>query len=589
MSRAQLAEIDPVPPGRYQPAEGTPVRRLISERKLQAGIWVVVLGSVLAPVLPLLFASVQSKPIYASGRVFTFYAYRQLVSDPLFWGAVRNTAEYSVLTTVSSVVLGASFAVLCSRTDVAGRRVYSRLLIVPILLPPLGLILGWNALYGDGGYAHGFIRGTLHIPLDLTTVAGMAVIGTALAVPVTFLICQAALSGADSSLEDAARSVGAAPLRVILSVTVPLLRPALMNSALLVFTLSIESLGLPLLLGGAQGHDFVASYLYKTWSNAITPDPPMVSAGATALLLCACTLLVLRRRLLGDESRFVSIGGRAGSGSTLALGAVRRWIFGVMIALYIAATTFAPIVALALSSFVSYLTPLIAPWHLFTLSHWRTIQHGTFAVSIQNTIEIALVGSVVTTVAVALATVVAHRSTFRLRRSLPFLLLFPKAIPGIIIGIGFFWTFLLVNPPGNLLRNSVWGIMVALSIRAVTIAYFVTASAAATISESLDHAARSAGASWWTTMTRVAFPILKPALLVSFILVFISILNDFDPALFLVTPGNQIIGVTMLDASRQGSVGPVAALAMVQVLLTVVAIVLAGRVFAVKMGGRRNA
>jgi iron(III) transport system permease protein len=572
------------------PAERRRVRRLVPETGLQAAIWVLVGVAILAPVVPLLYASVQSKPLYAPGRVFTLAAYQQLFADPAFWTAALNTLEFAAMTTVCSVVLGGGFAVLCNRTDVLGGRAYSRLFIAPILLPPLGLILGWNALYGPGGYAHDFINRTLHIPFDLSTVPGMAVLGTAVAVPVVFLVCQAALSGIDSALENSARSVGASPLRALGRVTVPMLRPALLNAGLLVFTLSIESLGIPLVLGSPQGHDFIASYLYNTWSSAFTPDPPVVSAGATVLLAAACLLLLLRSRLLGDEARFVSTGRRgAAAGGGVHLGWFWRVALGAFLGLYLLATAFGPIAALAVSSVVQQLTPLIAPWHMLTLSNWRSVTQGVFAHSIQNSVEIAVVGAILTVAVVALATAVAHRSRFRLRRSLPFMLLFPRAIPGIIIGIGFFWTFLLVNPPGSALRNSIWGIMLALSIRSLTLAYFVLASAFATVSESLDDAARSGGASWWTTMTRITLPILRPALFVSFILLFISILNDYDPALFLVTPGHEIMGVAMLQAAQQGTTGPVAALAMVQVAITIVAIAVGSRLFAGKIRGLRYA
>jgi iron(III) transport system permease protein len=566
------------------------VRRLLPESGLQALIWVLVLVAVLAPVLPLLYASVQSQPLYTPGRVFTLTGYRQLFADPAFRTAALNTLEFAGLTTAFSVLLGGGFAVLCSRTDVLGRRVYAPLFIAPILLPPLGLILGWNALYGPGGYAHNFVNQTLHIPFDLTTVPGMAVLGTAVAVPVVFLVCQAALAGIGPALENSARSVGASPLRTLARVTVPMLRPALLNAGLLVFTLSIESLGIPLVLGSPQGHDLIASYLYNTWSSAITPDPPVVSAGATVLLVTACLLLLLRARLLGDQARFVSATGRGTSfGRGVQLGTPARVLLGALLGLYLLATTFGPIAALALSSVVSELTPLIAPWHLFTLGNWQAIGQGSYARSIVNSVEIAVVGAAVTVAVVALATAVAQRSRFRLRRSLPFLLLFPRAIPGIIIGIGFFWTFLLVNPPGSALRNSLWGIMLALSIRSLTLAYFVMSSAFATVSESLDDAARSGGASWWIAITRITLPILRPALYVSFILLFVSILNDYDPALFLVTPGHEIMGVAMLDALQQGTTGPVAALAMVQVAITVVAIAVGGRLFATRVRGPRHA
>ena len=570
-------------------SRGTRIRRLLPGTGLQAAISGLVLVAVLAPVVPLVYASVQSAPIYQPGRYFTLAAYRQLFTDPAFWTAAGNTAEFAAITTAGAVVLGGGFAIVCARTDVLGRRWYPALLIAPLVLPPLGLILGWNALYGPGGYAHDFITQTLHLPFNLSTVPGMAVLGTAVAVPVVFLVCQAALSGMDSSLEDAARSVGAPALRVLGRVTLPMLRPALVNAGLLVCTLSIESLGIPLVFGSPQGHDLIASYLYDQWSSAFTPGPPVVSAGATVLLGCACALLLLRGRLLRDQARFVTIGGRSGATGSVRLPAAARLLLGVLLGLYVAVTTFAPIAALGLSSVTTELTPLIAPWHLFTAGNWRAIGHGEFASSIRNTVEIALVGALITTAVVALATAVAHRSTFPFRRGLPFLMLFPRAIPGLIIGIGFFWTFLLVNPPGHALLDSLWGIMLALSVRSLTIAYFVLSAAFAAVSESLDDAARSAGATWWTAITRITLPILRPALFAAFILMFISILNDYDPALFLVTPGHELMGVTMLLSEQQGANGPVAALAMVQVGITVVAIAVAGRLFATRTRGRRNA
>lgn len=570
---------DLLAPARFSPPTRR-VRRLVPESGLQAAISVLVLACVVIPIAPLLYASVQDKPIYLSGRSFTFSAYGDLFREAAFRQAALNTLEFACIVTVASVVFGAAAAVLCTRTDVVGARVFGALFVVPILLPPLGTILGWNALYGLGGYAHSFLTGTLHIPFDLSSVPGMAVLGTATVMPAAFLICRAALSSMDSSLENAARSAGASPLRVLGTVTLPMLRPALVNAALLVFTLSIESLGIPLVLGSPQGHDFIASYLYQTWSGATTPDPPIVSAGATLLLLAACALLVLRGRILGDQARFVSIGGR-GSTNTgiIPLGRVSRWVLGGLLAFYLLATALAPLLALALESVTSVLTRQIAPWHVLTGANWHEAWSGPNLQSIETTLKIALGGAVAVTMLVALATAVAQRSTFRLRRPLPFLLLFPRAMPGLIIGIGFFWAYVLVNPPGHALLTSTWGMFIALSVRGITLAYFVLSSAFGTVSQAMDDAGRSAGASWWTTMTRITLPILRPALFVAFVFVFISILSDYDPALFLVTPGNEIIGVTLLHTAAQGAAGPAAALAMVQVVLTVIAIAVAAPLF----------
>ena len=562
------------------PPSPAPVRRFLPQWSVQTLTWLVVVLGVLVPIVPLLYASVRDRPVYEAGGVFTLSPYRQLFADPAFWQSVRNTLEFAALCTVFAVGLGAGAAIACARTDILGRRLWSKLLLAPLLLPPLGVILGWNALYGPGGYATTFVTQTLHIPLNLTSVPGMSALGSVIGMPVAFLTCQAALANVDSSLEDAARSAGARPLRVITRIVVPMMRPALLNAALLIFTLSVESLGIALILGSPAGNDFVASYLYNTWSSSSTIDPGAVSAGAMLLLLAAVGLLLLRRALLGSEARFVSVTGRGrGLHTPIALGRPWRVILGALVAAYFAVTTLAPILALALQSSVSVLTPLIAPWHLWTAANWNQLGRPDFTSPIRNSLEIAAVGAVVTTAVVALATTVAHRSSFPLRKSLQFVMLFPRSMPGIIVGIGFFWTFVLVNPPGNMLRNSIWGITLALSIRSLTLAYLVLYPALAAVSSSLDDAARSAGASWWTTMTRIVLPILRPALLASFILLFVSILNDYDPALFLVSPGNEIMGVTMINSLKQGSTGPAAAMAMVQVAATIVAIAVGTRLF----------
>jgi iron(III) transport system permease protein len=497
------------------------------------------------------------------------------------------TAKFAVATTVGAVVVGASFAVVCTRTDAAGRHVYRRLALLPIVLPPLGVILGWNSLYGRSGYATRFITQTLHLPWDLSSLWGMAVLGAATTMPLAFLTCQAALASADSSLEDAARTAGASTATVLRRVTLPLLRPAILNSSLLIFALSIETLGIPLLLGAPHDINFVASYLYDTWNSALTPDPASVSAGAILLLVIASLLLVARTKLLGSEARFVSITGRPGAQRPMELG---RWRIPVGLALggYIALTSLAPLVALTVTSFVRILTPLIAPWHLLTLGNWRALSDPVFVRSIRNSVTIALVGAAVTTVVVAMGALVADRSRFRLRGSLRFLMLYPRAIPGIIVGIGFFWSFLLVDPPGSSLRSSIWGVMLALSVRSLTIAYLLLYPTMSRISASLDSAARTAGAGWSTTMRRIVVPLLKPALVAVFIVIFVSILNDYDPALFLVHPGTEIIGVTMLDGFHQGIVGPVAALAMIQVIITAAVVAIAGRFFAANLLGRRR-
>src|SRR6266540_2977218 len=438
-----------------------PRRSVVPETALQWLTWLLILTLIVGPFVPLLYASLRDRPLYEAGGVFTVDPYRQLLSDGEFWHAWRNTLEFAALTTAGAVAFGALFAILCARTDMPGRGVFSRLVLLPILLPSLGSVLGWLVVWGPGGYLTNFFDQRLHLPtLAIDTIPGMALVEAARLLPVAFLTCQAALSRADSALEDAARSAGAPPVKVLRSVTIPMLRPALLNAATLIFTLSIAALGIPLLLGTSHNIKFVSSYLYDLWTNASEPDPGSVSAGAMMLLVVATGMLLVRNRLLGAEARFVSVTGRAGRRELLSL---RRWGWplAAVLAIYLVFTTVIPVLGLALMSIVTVLTPLLAPWHLLTWSNWQALGDPVFRRSIENSAIISVAGAILATALVALATLVAHRSRFPLRRTLPFVLLYPRATPGIIIGIGFFWTYLVTGAIGDWFRGSIWGIMLA--------------------------------------------------------------------------------------------------------------------------------
>jgi len=575
----------------YEQTFPRPRRDLVPARALHWATWLLVVTLIVGPFVPLVYASLRDRPLYEAGGVLTVQPYRQLFGDSAFWDAWGNTLAFAGLTTLMAVLGGALVAILVARTDLAGRKTFGRLILLPILLPSLGMVLGWLVIWGPGGYLTAMFNDRLHLPtLAIDTIPGMALVEATRLLPIAFLTCQAALSRADSSLEDAARSAGARPVRVLSSITIPMLRPALLNAATLIFTLSIAALGIPLLLGTSNNIVFVSSYLYNTWTNASTPDPGSVSAGAVMMLAVATALLVLRNRLLGAEARFVSVGGKSGRQALLRL---RRWRWPLagLLSFYLVFTTLVPVIGLALMSFVVVLTPLVPPWELLTSAHWQVlVDDEAFRRSIQNSAIIAVVGAVATTAFVALATLVAHRSGFRLRRTLPFLMLYPRATPGIIIGIGFFWAYLLTGAFGDYMRGSIWGIMLAFCVRNLPLAYIVMYPTLARIGEELDRAGRAAGAGWWRTSRSIVLPLLKPALFASFILMFVEIINDYDPAVFLVKPGTEVMGATMLAEFIQGAVGPVSALAMVQVVITVVVLSLGAKLFKVgATGGEHGA
>jgi iron(III) transport system permease protein len=558
-----------------------------ADRLVQGAVWLLVVGLVVIPLLPLILASVRSRPLYESGGSFTFAGYRTLLTDSAFWHAALNTVEFAGTVTVIAVVVGGGLAVLCERTDLPGRRVLGVVALAPLFLPPLGVILGWTTLYGDAGYLTHFVHSTLHVPWDLGTPFGMGVMGAAVAMPIALITTRAALRGGDLALEEAARSSGAGTFRVLRRITIPLLRPALLSVAILIFTISLEQLGIPLFLGAEHDVNFLASYLYRTWNDSPTPDPASVSAGAVLLLLTATVLIAVRHWAVGSEQRFATTSSRRAM-QPLPLGLWRAPL-ALLVLAYLAVTTIAPVGGVILEAFVSFLTPLISPFHLLTTSNFHDVLHdAALRGSIKNSLIVASAGALAATALIAVATLLAHRSPHARRHVLRFLMLYPRSVPGIIISLAFFWSFLFFVPPGAWVRNNLIGEGIALAVRAIPLAYMIMYPSLARIATELDDAARIAGASWWMTARRIVLPQLRPAMLGSLLVLFVAIINDYEAAIFLAKPGTELMGVEMLQTYARATPGPVAAMAVIQLAITAIVVAFGAVLFAITRRGSRN-
>jgi iron(III) transport system permease protein len=165
---------------------------------------------------------------------------------------------------------------------------------------------------------------------------------------------------------------------------------------------------------------------------------------------------------------------------------------------------------------------------------------------------------------------------------LQYLALYPRAVPGIIVGIGFLWAFLLVPGVGGA-RNTIIALTIAFIMRFLPLAFGAIAPSILRVSAELDRASRVAGASWLRTVFSILVPLLRPALLSGFVLLFISFLKEYSSALFLFARGSEVIGTTMIELWRQGNSGPVAALSTIQLVLTAIVIVVGYRLLGAKL------
>ena len=124
--------------------------------------------------------------------------------------------------------------------------------------------------------------------------------------------------------------------------------------------------------------------------------------------------------------------------------------------------------------------------------------------------------------------------------------------PGIIAGLGFFYAVVWL-PGSDVIRGTIAMLIARLHRSAISRSASVPSRRRCRRSaKSLIAAARISGADWWTTVTRIIVPMLKPALFSCFALLFIHFFKEYVTAVFLYQPGSEIIGSTMLQLYRPG-------------------------------------
>lgn len=565
-------------------------RRILGADRSQLLFWatIIILALlVLAPVVPTLYQSVLDRPLYEEGGLFTTENFTRLFTEANFGSVALNTILFAVMTTVMTLLIAVPMAIVVIRTSIPGRKFFGAAMQWPFFISSLILGFGWITMYGPAGFASVEVRRVLgFLPWDLYTLPGMALTEAVALAPIAYLFCANALRNSDASLEGAAQSVGAGPFRILWSVIIPMLRPPIVYSSVLVFSMSIETLSIPLLYGQPADITVFATFLYKNGLQSVDPDYGILGAASVIILLVTVLLVAVQAKLLKDAKRFVSVRGKATRPRLLDLGWI-KWLAVAFITIYVVIGALIPILGLVMRSFTKIFTPLQNPFLSLTMGNYQRIfEFPAYVGSIRNSLIVAGVGAVLVSVLAVIAVVVSKRSTFRYRKVIEYLALAPQAMPGLIIGIGLFWAFaFLPFNIGSLLQGTIWAIIIGFGLRALPSAFGSISPAVMQIGEELDNAARVNGADWLKMFLRILVKLLTPAFVAAMVLTFVVMMKEYSPAIFLGSADTAVIGTTMLELWVQGNTGSVAALATIQIIITAVFVGIAGLL----MKGKKDA
>jgi iron(III) transport system permease protein len=489
--------------------------------------------------------------------------------------ALLNSVGVSLGTVVLGGALGTALAWALWRYRLPGGRLLGVVAALPLALPPLVGVLAFLFLYGESGI----------LPRGLQALLGLDAVpfafegrGAVLVVHVYsfyvyfYLFVSAALADLDRGLLEASADLGAGGATTFRRVVLPLLRPALVGAALLVFMLSMASFTAPLLFAGAE--PFLTTQIYQFKQNGFLDRAAAVSVVLTTICLLFLVLIEARPAGRGAASKGagrVEAPVRSGWGRVVAGGLSGLFLLFVLL----------PVATIVLLSFVEegrWTTQVLPP--AYTLAHYAALASDPSVTEpIRNSLWMAAASTAANLVfGVAAALVIAKgRVPGRgLLRALAFL---PFAIPGTVIALNLIVAFdePTVLAGGAVLVGTVLLLPLAYFVRHVPLVVRSTQAALEGYDDRLSEASADLGASTWTTFRRVVLPVILPGVLAGTLLTFVTALGEFVSSIMLFVYGNRPISVELFSQLRLYDLGAAAAYGVLLMALVVASVALTRR------------
>ncbi|MGY4706842.1 ABC transporter permease [Candidatus Bipolaricaulota sp. J31] len=487
-----------------------------------------------------------------------------LLADPYVRHLFRFTLEQALLSATLSFALGFPLGWLLARYRFRGRGLLRAFTLVPFVLPPITVALGFVLFFGHSGYLNRALMAIFDLSTPpiriLYSLWGIVLAHAFYNAPVFARFVAAAWEGLDPEPLEAARTLGASPFWAFITITLPALLPAIASAFSLVFVFCFLSFAIPLTLGGARYATLeVGVYLYARVHLKI-PE-----AAALALLELALSLTF--------AYLYVKGGGLFATRSMPGRNIRRERLFGrpahLLWALYLSAAGIiflGPIGAVVADSFLRGGPTL--RWYRFVLSPLHNPFIGTSPIgAVANGLLVAAASS-----AGALLLGTAVSWCLRGMRRLPFrgaveaVLLAPLAVSSVILGLALLLAFR--HFPFSFLAGTPWGIVLAHVLLTYPFVVRLVKPLWDALDPTLPEAARTLGASGLWSFLTVELPLLAPGFLAAWAFAFALSLGEMTAVAMLARPGFTTIPLAIYQLIGGRHFGAASAMATLLIAIT---------------------
>lgn len=227
------------------------------------------------PLVMVVIFSFNESRLSANFTGFSFKWYETLANDRDLKEALFNSILLGVLSCGISAVIGTLGAVGMARVKYKTKGMMEYLSTIPIMIPEI--ILGMVFLV---------FFSMLNLPFGMIT---LVIAHTTFCIPYIFMMVKARLVGIDKSLEEAARDLGAGPIRTFFDITMPLIAPAVLSGSLLAFAMSFDDVVISIFVNGPRLNTLPVK-VYAQLKTGVTPE---INALCTIILVVITVVLLL--------------------------------------------------------------------------------------------------------------------------------------------------------------------------------------------------------------------------------------------------------------------------------------------------------
>ena len=529
-------------------------------------IGVIVALLVIPPIVTVVYSSFSEGVSVWADSTLTLDNYRTVLGESRNFHTIRDSFIFAAGSAVLSVGFAAVVAFLIERTNAPFRGLVYLTAIVSLAVPVVVQVMGWLLILGPyAGLVNNLLQRTVGdgTQINVYSMPWMIFIQATIAFPAMLLLVAPAFRLADPGLEHAAAVSGAPRLRVLRTITLPLVRPSLYAALLLGFIIGLESFEVPALVGTPAHIGTISTSIYTRVNDTVAPDFGSAGAFSTLLMLFTVGGLYAYQRVTSKAHKYATVTGKGYRPDRLDLLGF-KWPCG-LITLLVPLTVLAPIMILFWASFLPfYAPPSVDRLSQFTLSNYSGVLHDpTFVSAAKNTF---LLGTGAAILVMALSVVAAWaliRRRTLLSRSVDQLGSLPLVVPGVVLSLAMLQVFISFPIP---VYNTIWVILLAFIIHYLPYGLRYGHAGLITIHAELEEAADVSGANRLRVFRTVVMPLLRPTLIAGGLFIFMATVRQLSLVIFLSGPNLNVISSWIWYIWNNGALTNAAAASMLVIV-----------------------